>query len=161
MTTDATFHPQRTTNVLLGTIAFLLFALVVGLGVAAGVIVGEVQRVEAALGKQTDAIGTRLDKAIATSAEAAHEVVERQRAFAAGLNQQSAATIARVRALEERRRSLSSIPASPFGKLDRGIQMSQLSADELFVLLTHTAETQAAVARSFAPLPVQKKLDKR
>jgi Flp pilus assembly protein TadG len=159
MTTDATDRHARTTTALLGAIAALLLTLVVGLGVAAWLVVGEAHRVEAALERQTDALATRLDKAVATTAEASHEVIARQRALATGMEAKSAATLARVRTLEARRRALAPIPASPFGKLDRGIQMSQLNADELFVLLTHMAETQAVIARGAAPLPVQKKLD--
>ena len=41
------------------------------------------------------------------------------------------------------------------------LQVSQLSVDELLVLLTHVAETQALIARQSQPLPVQKKVDRR
>lgn len=146
---------------LLAAITFLLVLLLAGLGAGAYVLVGEYHHLEQAVGTQSKTLSGDLEAFAAATREVSHEVTQRQEVLGDGLNHQSQLTLQRVRELEARRRSLTSIPKSPFEKLDRGLQLNQLTCDELFVLLTHLAETQATIAHRTEPLPAQRKAEAR
>jgi hypothetical protein len=146
---------------LLAAITVLLVLLLAGLGVGAWVLTSEYHRLEAALGAQSRSLTAQIGTFAATAKEVSHETTRRQDVLGDGLVHQSRLTLAKVRELEGRRRSLTPIPKGPLEKLDRSIQLNQLMSDELLLLLTHLAETQATLGERTEPLPAQKKAEAR
>ncbi|HLL54123.1 MAG TPA: hypothetical protein VK447_11275, partial [Myxococcaceae bacterium] len=61
-------------------------------------------------------------------------------------------------ALKRQRRALGGVDKGPIDKFEQMIQLNQLLADEMLLLLEHVAASQESLANAMKPLPTQRDL---
>lgn len=77
----------------------------------------------------------------------------RQEAMARELARAHQQTRRQVESLQSRRSRLDGVPGNPLAKVDRGLLLTQLMADQQMVLLHDLVRTQDLLARALSPWP--------
>jgi hypothetical protein len=136
---------------LLTMVVILLGMLVLGLGIGTFVALREVAQVRAALGNASGGNVASLQQTL-------EELTRRQEALASALGARADQSQKSLDALKAKRRALAGVDKGPIDKLEQLIQLNQLLADEMLLLLDHVAASQESLANAMKPLPAQRAL---
>jgi hypothetical protein len=152
-------EPRRADPVVrLLTIAVALLAvLVLGLGIGTFLALREASRLRASLGGSENGVAS-LQQALQRTSDLAEEMTRRQEALAASLGARAERSQGQIDSLRRQRQSLAGVDKGPIDKMAQMVQLNQLMADEMLLMLDHLASTQASVARAMRPLPTQRDL---
>lgn len=145
---------NRRIILLLGAIAVLLLALVVGLAASGWMLLHTYQSLSAhSVGLQAG-----LGDAEQEAFDLEQEVQRRQDDLSRRLYAHSHAALARLPNFQHRRAALEGFPPNPNAKLDHVTALNQLMSDELMVLVRLLSETVATLGDEVRPLRVQRDL---
>ena len=151
-----TMKEERSIVRLLQATVALLSVLVFVLAGGAGWAFYQYDQVRQSLQSSTGNDLTSLRDAMEKTVTAAEEITVRQGALAQALDTRADQTSTEINALQQRRSALGELRPGPIQKLTQTLEMNQLMADELLLLLRHLNSTQSSLAKSMRPLPTQR-----
>ncbi|QRK13247.1 hypothetical protein JQX13_26380 [Archangium violaceum] len=97
-------------------------------------------------------------KALERTDDLARQLTARQESLATALDHRADQTLAEIKRLRQRRQELAGVKGGPIDTAAQAIQMTQLMADEMLVLLDHVAWSQRGMAQALKPLEVQREV---
>ncbi len=140
----ASTRTERLLRVLVGLVAVLV-VLFVGASVLA---FREYVRFRSLVKK---ASGTPLASLQEDAPAALRAVAQRQATLAAAMNQRADQTARELAALQKRREGIGNPDKGPLDQMAQLVQLNQLMADEMLLLLKHTTYSQNSLAEAMRP----------
>jgi len=146
---------------LLSVLVFLMALLVLGLGVGGLVAFRQITGMRGQLDGMRSEIETMRNEltsmtvALDRGTRVVEEMTERQETLSSNLRARAGTSLQKLEQLRQRRAAIDPIKRGPFGKMEQVVQLNQLLADEMLLMLEHLAHTQASLGRAVRPLEAQ------